>query len=267
MTTVFHEPYIRIARAEQEHGTIEPTPLSFQAQVQTSSGADLADLLSHQILSCAAKVKAIAYLLSEVAVSSEPIPSPVLSALRSVERQLRHLGHHTLHSGTTAYSTARLSFKPVDIIVLINDVVKSYQVQAPARQQVKIYNKTELRRVWGDAGQLDLVLDNLISNAFKYSAPQSPVIITAEIQQAPTDKDNDQMLVSITNFGSFIPSAEQEKLFIKLYRGDEGKQTAGYGLGLPLAQWLVEMHGGQLAVESSLADGTTFWFTIPLAAD
>ncbi|MCB0190426.1 MAG: HAMP domain-containing histidine kinase [Anaerolineae bacterium] len=147
----------------------------------------------------------------------------------------------------------------------INDVVKSYQVQAPARQRVTIYDKTELRRVWGDAGQLDLVLDNLISNAFKYSAPQSPIIITAKIHQAPTDKDKGQMLVSITNFGSFIPPDEQEKLFVKFYRGSEDQQEKGYGLGLPLARWLVEMHGGQLEVESSIADGTTFWFTIPLA--
>ena len=265
MTIAFHEPHVRIARAKQEYGTIEPTPCSSQGQAEVSSGADLADLLSHQMLSCAAKVQTIAYLLSEVVVSSDPIPSPVLSTLRSVERQLRYLGYHALHSGATTYSTARLSFKPVDMIVLINDVVKSYQVQAPARQRVTIYDKTELRRVWGDAGQLDLVLDNLISNAFKYSAPQSPIIITAKIHQAPTDKDKGQMLVSITNFGSFIPPDEQEKLFVKFYRGSEDQQEKGYGLGLPLARWLVEMHGGQLEVESSIADGTTFWFTIPLA--
>lgn len=267
MTTAFREPYVRIARADQEYGTIEPTPCASQGQAGGSSGVDLADLLSHQILSCATKVQTIAYLLGEVVVSADPIPSQVLSTLRSVERQLRYLGYHALHSGAMTYSTARLSFKPVDMIALINDVVKSYQAQAPpARQQVKIYDKTEFRRVWGDAGQLDLVLDNLINNAFKYSAPQSPIIITAEIHQAPTDKDNGQMLVSITNFGSFIPPDEQEKLFVKFYRGSESQQVQGYGLGLPLARWLVEMHGGQLAVESSIADGTTFWFTIPLVA-
>ncbi|MCB0190716.1 MAG: hypothetical protein KDJ65_02120 [Anaerolineae bacterium] len=123
MTIAFHEPHVRIARAKQEYGTIEPTPCSSQGQAEVSSGADLADLLSHQMLSCAAKVQTIAYLLSEVVVSSDPIPSPVLSTLRSVERQLRYLGYHALHSGATTYSTARLSFKPVDMIVLIRHYI------------------------------------------------------------------------------------------------------------------------------------------------
>jgi len=264
MTTAFHKPYIRIARAEQEHGTIEPTTCSSQGQAEVSSGTDLADLLSHQILSCAAKLQLIAYLLGGISVSSDPILPQVISPLDSVARQLRYLGHSALQLDVTTNLAMNLSFKPVNLATLLDNALETFQLQASGRYLTKVY-QPDLPYVWGDPGQLQIVLDNIISNALKYSAPQSPIIITAEIHRVSTEKDNGQMLVSITNFGSFIPPDEQEKLFVKFYRGCEGHQKSGYGLGLPLARRLVELHGGQLEVESSVTDGTTFWFTIPLA--
>lgn len=265
MTTVIHEPSVTIDRTKRKRGIIEPVYPASRGQTQVSTGANLAGLLSHQILSCAAKVQAIAYLLGGITVSSDPTHSQVLSTLEAVVGQLRYLGSMALHLDMMANLALNLSFKPVNMAALLDSVVEAFQLQASDRCQSKAY-QAELPCVWGDPEQLQIVLDNLISNALKYSAPQSPIIITAEIHQVSTDKDNGQMLVSITNFGSFIPPTEQEKLFIKFYRIGEGQQTGGYGLGLPLARWLVEIHGGQLEVESSVADGTTFWFTIPLAA-
>lgn len=250
---------------EQQPDELEPAHPSAQKETDLLVSSDLIDLLSHQILSCAAKVQTITYLLGEIAVPSDPILPQVLSSLTSVARQLRYLGHGALHLAVTANSAVQPSFKSVNMAALIESVVETFQGEAQERCLVKV-DQAELPWVWGDPEQLQIVLDNLISNALKYSAPQSPIIITAEIHRVPTDKDNGQMLVSVTNFGSFIPPAEQEKLFIKFYRRGEGQLAKGYGLGLPLARWLVEMHGGQLEVESSLEEGTTFWFTLPLAA-
>lgn len=72
------------------------------------------------------------------------------------------------------------------------------------------------------------------------------------------------MRVSVTNFGSMIPPADQGRIFTKFYRGN-GHHQAGYGLGLYLARRLVELHGGQIWVESSSAEATTFHFTLLLA--
>jgi signal transduction histidine kinase len=135
-------------------------------------------------------------------------------------------------------------------------------VQAPDRL-VKVY-PANLPEVRGDADQLRIVLDNLINNALKYSPSQSPIILTAERCQGLTEKDNGHLLVSVTNFGSYILPEEQDKIFTKFYRG-EAYQQPGQGLGLPLSRRLIELRGGQLEVESSIADGTTFWFTVPLA--
>lgn len=265
MTTLLREPNPMVELIERQPDKVEPVYPCAQRETHLLANNDLVDLLSHQLLSCATKVQAIGYLLKQVSGLPDLIPPQVLSTLDSVARQLHYLGHQALLLDPTANPTARVSFKPVDMVALVDRVVETFQTQAPDRCLVKVY-EAELPPVWGDPDQLQIVLDNLINNALKYSAPESPLMITAEIHRVPTDKDNGQMIVSVTNFGSYIPPAEQEQLFIKFFRGSEGQQAKGYGLGLPLARWLVELHGGQLEVESSIADGTTFWFTVPLAA-
>jgi signal transduction histidine kinase len=262
MITLIPEPNVLAERVKNQPGKIKPGSLLPQGQVQSHTSDDLAELLSHQILSSAAKVETIAYILGELSVSSTEFPPEVLSTLHSVTRQLRYLGHNALYLGSTARSAAQLSFKPVSITGLMDEVVETFQVQAPDRDLVKVY-PSNLLDVRGDADQLRVVLDNLINNALKYSPPQSPIILTAERCRGLTEKDNGHLLVSVSNFGSYIPPEEQDKIFTKFYRG-EAYQQPGQGLGLPLSRRLIELHGGQLEVESSIADGTIFWFTVPL---
>lgn len=101
------------------------------------------------------------------------------------------------------------------------------------------------------------MLNNLVSNALKYSAPVSPIIISFH-------RDNDQARVSVTNSGSGIPAGDEERIFTRFYRGQEHQQP-GYGLGLHLARRLVEQHGGRIWVESSsVEEVTTFYFTLLL---
>lgn len=263
MITLLREANTMVERVKPQPGKIKPVYPLPQGQVQSQANDDLAELLSHQILSSAAKVEVIAYILSELSVSSKQIPPEVLSTLHSVTRQLRYLGHSALYLGSTPRSAAQLSFKPVSITGLMDEIIETFRVQAPDRPLVKAY-PANLPAVWGDADQLRVVLDNLINNAFKYSPLQSPIILTAEQCQGLNEKDNGHLLVSVTNFGSYIPPDEQDKIFRKFYQREEHQQP-GQGLGLPLSRRLIELHGGQLEVESSIADGTTFWFTVPLA--
>lgn len=101
------------------------------------------------------------------------------------------------------------------------------------------------------------VLNNLVSNALKYSTPFSPIIISIQ-------RDNGQVRVSVTNSGSSIPAGDEERIFTRFYRG-QGHQQEGYGLGLYLARRLVEQHGGRIWVESSPAKTISFHFTLPPA--
>lgn len=162
------------------------------------------------------------------------------------------------------FATAPLSqpvYRAVDLAALIDEAIVAYQHQSPDHRVVKAC-QVDLPCAWGDAEALHIVLDNLISNAFKYSASDSPIFITAEQHQGSTENDAGYLLVAVTNAG-YIPADEQEKLFLKFYRGVH--QQPGLGLGLPISRRLIERLGGQLEVESSITDGTTFWFTVPQA--
>jgi signal transduction histidine kinase len=189
MITLIRESNVTAERVKPQPGKIKPVYPLPQGQVQSQTNDDLAELLSHQILSNAAKVEAIAYILGELSVSSKQFPPEVLATLHSVTRQLRYLGQNALYLGSTARSAAQLSFKPVKITGLMDEVVEAFQVQAPDRGLVKAY-PSNLPDVRGDADHLRVVLDNLINNALKYSPPQSPIILTAERCQGLTEKDN-----------------------------------------------------------------------------
>lgn len=261
MTILIPETELVAEETGQQASESDPAAgLPPQELTTLQSSENVAVLLSHEILSCATKVEGAAYLLGELP-GSDQASCQVLPILRSVARKLRYLGSSVFYLN---FATAPLSqpvYQAVDLAALIDEVIVAYQVQSPDRRVVKAC-QVDLPCAWGDAGALYIVLDNLISNAFKYSAPDSPIFITAEQHKGSTENDTGYLLVSVTNVG-YIPAEEQEKLFLKFYRGIH--QQPGLGLGLPISRRLIERHGGQLEVESSTTDGTTFWFTVPQA--
>ena len=112
--------------------------------------------------------------------------------------------------------------------------------------------------VSADADRIEQVLDNLISNAIKYS-PQGKRI---EIRGRATPAE---VIVSVTDEGPGIPLEEQPRVFERFYRGARHRNQSipGAGLGLYLANAIVEAHRGRMWVESLPGEGTTFSFSIP----
>jgi signal transduction histidine kinase len=112
----------------------------------------------------------------------------------------------------------------------------------------------------GDRDRLAQVLGNLLSNAIKYSPEGGDV----EVRSAQIDAD---AWVWVRDHGLGIPYEHQERLFTKFFRGDAGRTRgiAGTGLGLVLAQQIVEAHQGVIGFESEEGRGSTFWIRIPAA--
>lgn len=104
------------------------------------------------------------------------------------------------------------------------------------------------------------VLDNLISNAFKYSEPGSPVLVTL------VDRGQ-QVAISVADRGMGISRAEQRDIFQAFYRSQNARQSGqpGVGLGLTIVARLVEALGGKIACESEPGRGTTFRVELPKA--
>jgi signal transduction histidine kinase len=223
-------------------------------QVTIQVEQDTIHLVSHQLLNSALKLEIIYELWSEPEARLEQLRAETLYILRHEVKYLQRLGRDVLQLDPTAGVELSLNLKPVDMVELLKQMLPSFRLQGPQRE-FESYDEADLPPVWGDAERLRDVLDNLVSNALKYSTPGSPVIVSIQ-------KDDDQVKVSVTNFGSVISPDDQERIFTKFYRGN-GHSQPGYGLGLYLARRLVESHGGRIWVESSPAEEvTTFYFTL-----
>jgi signal transduction histidine kinase len=112
--------------------------------------------------------------------------------------------------------------------------------------------------VKGDAQRLEQVLDNLVSNAIKYSPRGGVVQINGRASPA-------EVVVSVSDQGVGIPLDEQERIFDRFYRveGPETRAVSGTGLGLYLTRAIVSAHGGRCWVTSSPGKGSTFYVALP----
>lgn len=120
----------------------------------------------------------------------------------------------------------------------------------------------ELPPVLADRGQLGRILHNLVSNAVKFTSPGGSVVIRAA-------RNGRSVAVSVADTGVGIAPEEQQMIFDKYAqaRNRATRGEKGTGLGLYITKRLVELHGGEINVESEVGRGATFTFTLPVAEE
>lgn len=123
--------------------------------------------------------------------------------------------------------------------------------------------ESNLPQVLADAFRVAQVLDNLLSNAIKFTPPQGHIHI-----RAVSDTERGALRVSVEDTGRGIADTDVRRIFDRMYQTCEGDAIhhAGLGIGLYLSANIVRAHGGEIWAESELGRGTTFHFTLPLAA-
>jgi len=164
-----------------------------------------------------------------------------------------------------------LKMEPCDLGRLLLDVTEEFKPQAADKQQTLTLSLDglagdKLRQaglcVMSDPPQLRRVINNLVSNAIKYTPPGGQVTVLAEVQTALQ-----QAKVQIQDTGLGIPSADQPFIFDKFYRvkTEETKDIEGHGLGLTIVKSIIERHGGQVWVKSDgvPGKGSRFGFSLP----
>lgn len=114
----------------------------------------------------------------------------------------------------------------------------------------------ELPRVSADPLQLTRVYQNLIANALKHNPPGLTLTLAAQAEAA-------WIRCTVTDNGVGISAEQREKLFDPYFRGSSKPKSVGLGLGLYLCRQIIQAHGGEIGVESTPGEGTTFWFTLP----
>ena len=153
----------------------------------------------------------------------------------------------------------QLDRSDVDLAALLRTNVELNRLLADAKDiELRLHVDANLPRIRGDAFKIEQVLNNLISNAVKFSHAGHPVEISAH-------RDGLGALIEVKDLGQGIPLHEQDKLFHP-FQTTSVRATAGEtstGLGLSIVKRIVEAHGGSLRVESKFGEGSTFRFTLP----
>ncbi len=162
----------------------------------------------------------------------------------------------------------RLESGDVSIEWVIRDVLQAIRGQIEAKQQaLEVDVLPGLPPVRGDRDRLVQILTNLVSNAHKYTPSGGHITVRAEGWSDGKERAESPgfVLCSVTDTGIGIASEDQKRLFTKYFRADDPtvRSVAGTGLGLVITKSLVELHGGEIWVESEPGEGSTFSFAIP----
>src|SRR6185295_13533914 len=125
-------------------------------------------------------------------------------------------------------------------------------------REIQIVVTPDLPDILVDSELAGLALRQLVTNALKYSNPESPITIRAVLQDA-------FVKISVKDRGPGIPATELHRIFERYYRVHPAGGVPGTGMGLAIARSIVLEHGGEIRVESTPGEGAEFSFTFPLA--
>ena len=168
-----------------------------------------------------------------------------------------------LHISRIDAGKLHLDLQPNDLSTLLQKNLELSRILADKKQiTIRFECREELPMLSIDAYKIEQVLNNLISNAVKFSHPGT----TVEVSLARTKTD---ALVSIRDQGQGIPADEIERLFIP-FENLSVKSTGGEpstGLGLAIVKRIIEGHGGKIRAESEVGVGSVFRFSLPLSTD
>jgi signal transduction histidine kinase len=194
----------------------------------------------------------------EILLEDEPRDDqlePLTIIRRNSERLL------TLVSDLLATRNGQLIVMPhaVDVAELVRASVSAAMPKADAARVVLKADAPARLDAHVDGPRISQVLDNLVSNAIKYSPDGGNVVVSLA-------QEDGHVACRVSDTGMGMSSEDQAEVFAKFFRTSSVRRTAipGVGLGLPISKAIVEAHGGTIQVESKLGEGTTFIFRVPV---
>ncbi len=154
-----------------------------------------------------------------------------------------------------------LRLAPCDLATIVRETVEDQRSVTPTRTIHLELAEEETAPVIADAERIGQVLSNYLSNALKYSPANRSVDVQLK-------KEDSMVRVLVRDEGPGLTPSEQERIWERFYQVQGIKRqrgsSVGLGLGLHICRAIVEQHQGEVGVESTKGEGSTFWFTLPL---
>ena len=211
--------------------------------------------VSHEIKTPLAGIQNYAQLLQRPGLTKEDQETYV-SAILSSTRRLSALVTNILKLNKLESQQIVPSYEPYDLCGQLSDCAMSFE---PVWEEKDIEFEADIEdraTVYGDASLLELVWNNLLSNAFKFTEPGGSVTLRQTSEEGC-------VTVSVSDTGCGISQEAQKHIFDKFYQGDTSRATEGNGLGLALVLRVLQLMNASIQVDSAEGQGTIFTVRIP----
>ncbi|HEU5138753.1 MAG TPA: cell wall metabolism sensor histidine kinase WalK [Bacillales bacterium] len=215
--------------------------------------------VSHELRTPLTTMKSYLEALDDGALKDENLgPRFLATAQNETERMIR-LVNDLLKLSRMDSKNALIDFSRVDFVEFFHQIIDRFEMTK--NENIRFVRELPKKKIHTriDQDKMTQVLDNIISNALKYSPDGGTVVFRLRVLKH-------HMYVTVTDEGVGIPKSKISKIFDRFYRVDKARsrQLGGTGLGLAITREMVHAHGGEVWAESEWNEGTSIHLTLPI---
>ena len=254
-----------VDRSGDRSDYLEAKPRSGASQPHRYLMADNLKLLAvatHDLRNPIAGILAASqYLFDETAVSLSDDHRQLINSIRSSSKLLLRLVDNILDASRIESGAIELDCRPTDLLALIHQNLVANRLLGLSKGiRINLIAEDCLPEVSIDPSRMSEVIDNLVTNAIKFSHPGGEIEIRVARRRAMT-------AISVRDQGPGIPAGQLHSLFRPFQRGSSRYyiEERGSGLGLAIARRIVNRHGGRIEVESRVGSGSMFTVLLPIS--
>lgn len=217
--------------------------------------------VSHELRTPLTTMKSYLEALEDGAVEDAQLASRFIGVTRSETERMIRLVSDLLHLSRFDSKQAGIVRVWTDVHEMLEEVTDRFSFQLKQRQMgIDVVIENGVNKVWIDRDKIDQVLDNLVSNAIKFTADGGHI----QIHVSSTDQVT--LEISVEDNGIGIPKKDLNRIFERFYRVDKARSRnmGGTGLGLSIAREIIRAHNGKIEIESEYNRGTKVTFTLPI---
>jgi two-component system phosphate regulon sensor histidine kinase PhoR len=237
--------------------------LVFRQKKLTEIKNDFINNMTHELKTPIASISLAAQMLNDDSVPKSPALTKHLGGVVNDEsKRLRFLVEKVLQMSMFDRKKAVFKKKELDLNEMVETIANSFTLRVE-HTGGKIYTDIGAvdSAIYVDEVHFQNVINNLLDNAVKYRKSDQPIDIYLK-----TWNDKDRLYLSIRDTGIGIKKENVKKIFDKFYRVHTGNRhdAKGFGLGLAYVKKVVDLHDGEIKVESDYGNGTTFTISLPV---
>ncbi|MBU1106798.1 MAG: GAF domain-containing sensor histidine kinase [Candidatus Riflebacteria bacterium] len=220
-------------------------------------------IAAHDLRSPLAAVQSYSEMLEEPGICDDADRKTfILGRIKTITKRMFNLINDLLDISAIESGQLKLDLQLTELIPFLNEALENHELTAKMKE-ITILGEipATLPAIEIDAKRIAQVIDNLISNAVKFSPKGTTVTLRSS-------EESGKIKISVSDHGQGIPEEEQKKLFQEFgktsVKPTDGEKSTG--LGLAIVKKIITGHGGQVGVKSKVGEGSTFYFTLPVKA-